>query len=127
IDWRPSWWSVYEQAYWRIRAAPRPLDREPVSPEAARALAWRYADAGARLHEIERNRADQDPIRVPLDLSRLIPIPGTILERGFDAHSERWLLEHWGTPAPLRRVVFRMKARRQRGGNMDQVGVFRVS
>jgi len=123
IDWWPNWWSVCDRGYWRLRAAPRPPGREPVSAEAARALAWRYADAGAKLHELERDRAAQNPTRLPLDLASLIPIPDDVLEHGFDPAGERWLFDHWGTPAPLRRVTFRME-RRQRNGHIEQVGVF---
>jgi hypothetical protein len=109
IDWRPNWWSVHDRLYWQVRAAARPFGREAVTSEAARGLAWLYADAGARL----------------LDLASLIPIPDSVLECGFEPDGERWLLQHWGTPAPLRRVPFRMVPQRSRNDAVDQVGVFR--
>jgi hypothetical protein len=41
----------------------------------------------------------------PLDLHRLVPIPGHILERGEDdPEAQDWLRSHWGTTAPLRHV-----------------------
>ena len=96
-----------------------------MTPEAAYALAWQFADAGARLHEVERNRAAENPMRVPLDLAKLIPIPDTVLEAGFEPDGERWLMAHWGTPAPLRRVASGMELRRCAGMARENVGVFR--
>lgn len=41
----------------------------------------------------------------PLDLHRLIPIPVSILQLGYDAPAARlWLWTHWGTTEPLRQV-----------------------
>lgn len=45
------------------------------------------------------------PGACPLDLHRLIPVPGTILALGEDDPAARlWLRTHWGTTQPLRRV-----------------------
>lgn len=45
------------------------------------------------------------PGRRPLDLHRLIPVPGPILRLGDDAPAARaWLWTHWGTPQQLRQV-----------------------
>jgi hypothetical protein len=45
------------------------------------------------------------PGRCPLDLHRLIPVPGAILQLGEDAAvAQTWLATHWGTTQPLRRV-----------------------
>ena len=45
------------------------------------------------------------PGRCPLDLNRLIPVPGAILQRGEDSPAARaWLWRHWGTTQPLRQV-----------------------
>jgi hypothetical protein len=41
----------------------------------------------------------------PLDLHRLVPIPGAILQLGDDAPAARqWLWGHWGTTQKLRQV-----------------------
>ena len=41
----------------------------------------------------------------PLDLHRLIPIPGAVLALGEDATAaQQWLWAHWGTTQPLRQV-----------------------
>ncbi len=40
-----------------------------------------------------------------LDLHRLVPIPGAILQLGeHDPVAVRWLWAHWGTTLPLRQV-----------------------
>jgi hypothetical protein len=46
-----------------------------------------------------------DPGTCPLDLHRLIPVPGAILALGADdQNAEAWLRTHWGTIEPLRHV-----------------------
>ena len=45
------------------------------------------------------------PGRCPLDLHRLIPVPGAILRLGDDLPAAKtWLWTHWGTTQPLRQV-----------------------
>ena len=45
------------------------------------------------------------PGTCPLDLHRLVPIPGAVLQRGeHDPAARRWLWAHWGTTQPLRQV-----------------------
>jgi hypothetical protein len=113
IDWNPSWWSVYDRAYWLVRSAPRYDGRGPILAEAARSVADTLSDRGARLYETQRNLATENPTRVPLDLNSLAPV------------GERWLLEHWSTAAPLRRVTFAMETRPVGEDKIRQVAVFR--
>jgi hypothetical protein len=54
-----------------------------------------------------------------------MPIPQSVLDAGFTPVGERWLMEHWGTPAPLRRVTFVMETRPSGDGPIRQVAVFR--
>jgi hypothetical protein len=125
IDWNPSWWSVYDRAYWLVRSAPRYDGRGPILADAARAVADTLSDRGARVHETQRNLAVENPTRVPLDLNSLVPIPQSVLDAGFTPVGERWLMEHWGTAAPLRRVTFAMETRSISEGRIRQVAVFR--
>ena len=73
----------------------------------ARALARELRDVIAARHDrVLANWARPGPC--PLDLHRLIPLPGAVLALGEDAPAAQdWLRTHWGTPEPLRhaRVV----------------------
>jgi hypothetical protein len=125
IDWNPSWWSVYDRAYWLVRSAPRYDGHGSILADAARAVADRLSDRGARIYEIQRNVAAENPTRVALDLNSLVPSPRSVLDAGFTSVGERGLMEHWGTPAPLRRVSFAMETRPIGKGQIRQVAVFR--
>ncbi len=70
----------------------------------ARALARELRDAIAARHD--RVLAHwAGPGTCPLDLHRLIPVPGAILALGEDdPGAQDWLRAHWGTTRPLRHV-----------------------
>jgi hypothetical protein len=71
---------------------------------AARALARELREVIAARHDRVLARW-HEPGGCPLDLHRLIPIPGAILALGEDApEARRWLWAHWGTTLPLRQV-----------------------
>jgi hypothetical protein len=77
VDWRPEWYSVYEQIYFGVVKGGAP------TREAAEHLARNLRDIFWRRHEEERVRAELDSHRVPLDLNALIPIPRRVLRKGF--------------------------------------------
>lgn len=70
----------------------------------ARALARELREIIAARHDrVLANWAR--PGACPLDLHRLIPIPGAILALGEDEPAaQAWLRTHWGTTQPLRHV-----------------------
>ena len=70
----------------------------------ARALARELRDIIAARHDrVLANWAR--PGACPLDLHRLIPVPGALLALGEDAPAtQEWLRAHWGTTQPLRHV-----------------------
>jgi hypothetical protein len=118
IDWRPEWYSVYEQIYFAVMAAGAP------SQQAARRVAGKLRDRFWREHETRRRAAELDPHRVPLDLNALIPIPEEVLRQGFLPAGQAWIQAHWGVTWPPRDVSFVMEHRRQ-GRALEPVGVFR--
>ena len=70
----------------------------------ARLLARELREVIAARHERMLSHWSQ-PGRCPLDLHRLIPVPGAILQLGEDsAEAQAWLWRHWGTTQPLRHV-----------------------
>ncbi len=70
----------------------------------ARLLARELREIIAGRHERSLTHWSR-PGRCPLDLNRLIPVPGAILQRGEDSSAARaWLWSHWGTTQPLRQV-----------------------
>jgi hypothetical protein len=79
--------SITRRRRGRTRALAREL-REVIAARHDRVLA-RWHEAGG----------------CPLDLHRLVPIPGAILQLGDDAPAARqWLWGHWGTTQKLRQV-----------------------
>ncbi len=71
---------------------------------AARALARELRAVIAARHDRVLARWGE-PGGCPLDLHRLIPVPGAILRLGEDAPAaQHWLWAHWGTKQPLRQV-----------------------
>jgi len=105
----------------RFRAAARGTGAVPwaldLDAEEARLFAPMAAD-GARaralaraLREVIAARHDRmlagwaGPGGCPLDLHRLIPVPGALLALGEDdPAAQAWLRTHWGTMQPLRHV-----------------------
>ncbi len=72
---------------------------------AARGLAHELREQLAAHQERVLAAADQPGGGCPLDLHRLLPIPGRLLMLGSDAPASRlWLWTHWGTLQPLRHV-----------------------
>ena len=69
---------------------------------AARALARELRESIAARHD--RVLAHwADPGACPLDLHRLIPVPGSVLALGDDhPEAQLWLRNHWGVTQPLR-------------------------
>lgn len=76
-----------------------------------------------RRHEEERVRAELDSHRVPLDLNALIPIPRSVLRKGFVEAGQEWMWGNWGVRWPIRRATFAIE-RRDTGG-VKPVAVFR--
>jgi len=71
---------------------------------AARALARELREVLAIRHDRVLARWAEHGL-CPLDLHRLIPVPGDILQLGEDAPAaRRWLWAQWGTTQPLRQV-----------------------
>jgi hypothetical protein len=58
---------------------------------------------------------------VPLDLNALIPIPRSILRKGFVEAGQDWMSENWGVRWPIRRVIFAIERERR----VNPVAVFR--
>ena len=71
---------------------------------AARALARELREIIAARHDRVLEHWAQ-PGACPLDLHRLIPVPGAILALGDDhPEAQLWLRSHWGVVEPLRQV-----------------------
>jgi hypothetical protein len=104
IPWQPDLGAAAEDWFHLLAAAPAP-QRRSLSLEGARILAGQLRDAaGARQRLVaERSTASR---ACPLDLHRLLPVPGRLLRLGPD-HPEvlGWLWAHWGTTQALRGVV----------------------
>jgi hypothetical protein len=116
VDWRPEWYSVYEQIYFGVvKSAP--------TREAAENLARNLRDIFWRRHEEERVRAELDSHRVPLDLNALFPVPRRVLRKGFGEAGQEWMWANWGVRWPIRRVTFAIE--RERGDGVKPLAVFR--
>ena len=122
VDWRPEWYSVYEQIYFGV------IKRGAPTREAAEHLARNLRDIFWRRHEEERVRAELDSHRVPLDLNALIPIPRRVLRKGFGVAGQEWMWANWGVRWPIRRGTFAIERQRDSGvsgGGVGPVAVFR--
>jgi len=106
VDWRPEWYSVYEQIYLGAVRGGAP------TREAAEHLARKLRDILWRRHEEERVRAELDSHRVPLDLNALFPIPRRVLRKGFGEAAQNWMWGNWGVRWPIRRVTFALERER---------------
>jgi hypothetical protein len=116
VDWRPEWHSVYEQIYFEAVRGGAP------TREAAENLARKLRDILWRRHEEERVRAELDSHGVPLDLNALIPIPRSVLRKGFVEAGQDWMWGNWGVRWPIRRVTFAIECR---DASVRPVAVFR--
>jgi hypothetical protein len=119
VDWRPEWHGVYEQIYFGAVRGGAP------SREAGENLARKLRDILWRRHEEERSCADLDSHRVPFDLNVLIPIPRSVLRKGFVEAGQEWMWRHWGVRWPLRRVTFAMERARADASGGERRAVFR--
>jgi hypothetical protein len=119
VDWRPEWYSVYEQIYFGVVRGGAP------SREAAESLARRLRDILWRRHEEDRVRAEMDSHRQPLDLNALFPIPRRVLRKGFVEDGQEWMWANWGVRWPIRRVTFAMEQQRAGRTKLKPVAVFR--
>jgi hypothetical protein len=118
VDWRPEWYSVYEQIYFGVvKSAP--------TREAAENLARNLRDIFWRRHEEERVCAEMDSHRVPLDLNALIPIPRRVLRKGFGEAGQEWMWRNWGVRRPIWRVTFAIERDRRNAGGVKPLAVFR--
>jgi hypothetical protein len=117
VDWRPEWYSVYEQIYFEAVRGGAP------TREAAESLARRLRDILWRRHEEERVRAEMDSHGQPLDLNALFPIPRRVLRKGFVEAGQEWMRANWGVRWPIRRVTFAIERRDLSG--VQPVAVFR--
>ena len=115
VDWRPEWQGVYEQIYFGAARGGAP------TREAAEHLARKLRDVLWRRHEEERVRAEMDSHRVPLDLNALIPIPRSVLRKGFAEAGQDWMWANWGVRWPIRRVTFAI----ERHDGVKPASVFR--
>src|SRR5271168_3017286 len=109
VDWRPEWYSVYEQIYFEAVRGGAP------TREAADSLARRLRDILWRRHEEERVRAEKDSHGQPLDLNALFPIPRRVLRKGFVEAGQEWMWRNWGVRWPIRRVTFAIEHRDSSG------------
>jgi hypothetical protein len=104
IPWQHDFDRVAEDWFHLLVAPPAPQQRS-LSLEGAQILAAQLRQAAEAR---QRWVAEQAPHRraCPLDLHRLIPVPGEILRLGPD-HPEAlaWLWQAWGTTQALRQVV----------------------
>jgi len=91
--------------------------------DAAENLARKLRDSLWRRHEEERTRAEMDSHGVPLDLNALIPIPPSVLRKGFVEAGHEWMWGNWGVRWPIRRVRFGIERRDTSG--VKAVAVFR--
>jgi hypothetical protein len=119
VDWRPEWYGVYEQIYFGAVRGGAP------TREAAENLARKLRDILWRRHEEERTRADLDSHRVPLDLNALIPVPRSVLRKGFVEAGQEWMWRKWGVRAPIRRVSFAIERARADASGGERRAVFR--
>ncbi|MGO8735768.1 MAG: hypothetical protein ACLQVM_23580, partial [Terriglobia bacterium] len=117
VDWRPEWHGVYEQIYFEAVRGGAP------TREAAERLSRKLRDILWRRHEEERVRAELDSHRVPLDLNAVIPIPRSVLRKGFVEAGQGWMWGNWGVRWPIRRVTFAIQRRDTIG--VTPVAVFR--
>lgn len=117
MDWQPEWHGVYEQIYFEAVRGGAP------TREAAEHLSRKLRDILWRRHEEERARAELDSHRVPLDLNALIPIPRSVLRKGFVEAGQEWMWENWGVRWPIRRVSFAIE--RCDSSGVKSVAVFR--
>ena len=118
VDWRPEWYSVYEQIYFGVVRGGAP------TREAAEHLARKMRDILWRRHEEERVCAELDSHRVPLDLNALIPIPRRVLRKGFGEAGQEWMWRNWGVRWPIRRVTFAMERRDKHGRGRSRCSDF---
>ncbi len=116
VDWRPEWYSVYEQIYFGVLKGGAP------TRDAAEHLARKLRDILWRRHEEERTCAELDSHRVALDLNALIPIPRRVLRKGFVEAGQDWMWANWGVRWPIRRVTFAMERQRR---DLMSLAVFR--
>jgi hypothetical protein len=93
--------------------------------EAAEHLARNLRDILWRRHEEERVQAELDSHRVPLDLNALIPIPRSVLRKGFVEAGQEWMWGNWGVRWPIRRVSFAIERERRDTGGVKPLAVFR--
>jgi hypothetical protein len=119
VDWRPEWYSVYEQIYFGAIRGGAP------TREAAENLARHLRDIFWRKHEEERVRTELDSHRVPLDLNALIPIPRRVLRKGFGEAGQEWMWRNWGVRWPIRRVTFAIERDRSEPNGVKPLAVFR--
>ncbi len=119
VDWRPEWYSVYEQIYFSAIRGGAP------TREAAEHIARNLRDILWRRHEEERVGAELDSHRVPLDLNALIPIPRRVLRKGFGEAGQEWMWRNWGVRWPIRRVTCAIERDRRDASGLKPLAVFR--
>ncbi len=107
IPWRDDL-AQAEEDWFHLLAASRASDPRSVSLHGARILAGQLRDAVERRREMASVRAGRGGGggACPLDLHRLVPVPGALLRLG-PGHPEarRWLWANWGTTWPLRHIA----------------------
>jgi hypothetical protein len=119
IDWRPEWFGVYENIYFNLMRAGMPTVR------AGEKLAQKFRDIAWWSHERGRVASELDPLRQPLDLNALFPIPKRMLRKGFAEGGHEWMWANWGVRSPIRRVKLAMEQRREDRSGVERVAVFR--
>ena len=104
IPWQHDLGPAAEDWFHRLAAPPAP-QRRSLSLEGCRILAGQLRDAAEARQRRVAERASTSRA-CPLDLHRLLPVPGQLLKLGPN-HPETlaWLWQQWGTTQALRGVV----------------------
>jgi hypothetical protein len=113
IPWADDLGPAEEDWFHLLLAAPPEGQKRAISLQGARILAGQLRDAVERRREMASVRAGRGgssggecPGACPLDLHRLVPVPGEVLRLGpGHPRTRRWLWARWGTTWPLRHVV----------------------
>lgn len=104
VDWQPNTNDLFDYA---VALMLNDGTRRPAAERAARRLIdrlwWGIEEA--------RSRSERATHSMSLDLNALLPVPSDIRRTGYWPHGAQWCRANWGTPAPLKNVVFSLETR----------------